>query len=45
MARKEKSRQREPKRRVAKPVVFSPFQDLKKRLAGRSSRQSASPAK
>jgi DNA-nicking Smr family endonuclease len=36
MARKEKSRQREPKRRVEKPVVFSPFQDLKKMLAGRS---------
>jgi DNA-nicking Smr family endonuclease len=38
MARKEKSRQREPKRRVEKPVVFSPFQDLKKMLAGRSAK-------
>jgi DNA-nicking Smr family endonuclease len=45
MARKEKSRQREPKRPVAKPMVFSPFQDLKKMLAGRSAKTSAPPSK
>src|SRR5215469_18682485 len=36
MARKEKSRQRVPKRRDEKPVVFSPFRDLKKMLAERA---------
>jgi len=45
MARKAKSRQREPKRRVAKPVVFSPFQDLKKMLAAHSAKASAPPSK
>ena len=45
MARKEKSRRREPKRRVAKPVVFSPFQDLKKMLAGRSAKAPAPASK
>ena len=38
MARKEKSRQRAPKRRDEKPVVFSPFRDLKKMLAARSAK-------
>ena len=45
MARKQKSRRREPKRRDAKPVVFSPFQDLKKMLAGRIANASAPASK
>ena len=45
MARKEKSRRREPKRRDAKPVVFSPFQDLKKMLAGRIAKASVPASK
>jgi DNA-nicking Smr family endonuclease len=45
MARKAKSRQREPKQRVVKPVAFSPFQDLKKMLAARSAKSSAPVSK
>jgi len=45
MARKAKSGQREPNQRVAKPVVFSPFQDLKKMLAARSAKPSAPVSK
>ena len=45
MARKAKSRQREPKRQVAKPVVFSPFQNLKKMLAAHNAIASAPASK
>lgn len=45
MAKKKKSREDEPKKPVQKPVVFSPFKDLKKMLAGRVAKEPPAPAR